>query len=379
MRRERLYRNVIVMPIESFHDGAMFRGGPLWPRYAWQWKARHARGWLPFPRDAAPSRVSEPELTLPRAIWCGPIAFHFGHAVADFGMRIAESAHSGMDCPLLFAMQRDIGADPPEYFWQMLKHLKVPPHRVVITRSPVLVSELYVFPQSEIRGGPGPSRRHLDMMDRITGRASTEGSDRKIYVSRSRLDKNHNCPVGQIAAESYLEDALVRTGFTIVYPEEIPLDQQLAAYQSSSTLIFSEGSALHGLQLLGRIDANLGIIGRRKRSAMAPTAFRRRVTRFAYIRAVHGMIYRLRPNGRADKIRAISVLDENKLLSSLSEFGVDLAKIWNSNDYATRRDADITSWTLRTSSLEQHPSSKIFVRKQIKKLIGKPAADAVEH
>lgn len=373
-----LYNSVIVMPIESFHQGAMFRGGPLWPCYAWQWKARHARGWLPIPRDAAPSFLAEPTTTIPQAIWCGPIAFHFGHAVADFGMRIAESAYSGLQCPLLFAMESQLDIDPPEYFWQILRHLKIETDRVVIVRSPVKVEKLYVYPQSEVRGGAGPSRRHLDLMDRITGSAANPATNTKVYVSRSRLHENHNFPVGQIAAESYIENALTQAGFTTIHPEEMPVDQQLEAYKNASTLIFSEGSALHGLQLLGRIHAKLGIISRRKGKSMPTASFRCRVQQLTHINAVHGMIYSLRANGRADKTRAISVLDQKHLIESLTTFGVDLTGVWDAGAYRRARNDDIKAWAYRMKALGQHPRAEPFIRQKIRTVLGKGSVAEID-
>ncbi len=352
----------------------MFRGGPLWPRYAWQWKARHARGWLPIPRDAAPSFIAEPTMTIPQAIWCGPIAFHFGHAVADFGMRIAESAYSGLPCPLLFAMESQLDIDPPEYFWQILRHLKVDTDRVLIVRSPIKVEKLYVYPQSEVRGGAGPSRQHLDLMDRITGSTANQTTNTMVYVSRSRLHENHNFPVGQIAAESYIENALTQVGFTTIHPEEMPVDQQLEAYKNASTLIFSEGSALHGLQLLGRLHSKLGIISRRKGKSMPTTSFQGRVQKLTHINAVHGMIYSLRSNGRADKTRAISVLDQKHLIDSLMKFGVDLTGIWDSNTYCRTRNDDIKSWASRMNALGQHPRAEPFIRRKIRTVLGEESA-----
>lgn len=60
-----------------------------------------------------------------------------------------------------------------------------------------------------------------------------------------------------VAVERYIEDIVRKNGFEIFYPEKHPLEAQLAIYLSVKEMVFSDGSGLTSLQLLGR---NLGEI-----------------------------------------------------------------------------------------------------------------------
>lgn len=368
------FRDVLVMPIESFHQGAMVRGGPAWPRFPWQVRARHSRGLLPIPRDAAPSRLAPPEAELAEAAWVGPVSFHFGHQVADFGMRLAASAY-GTDGPLLFAMRPEDQPEPPAFFWQILEHLAVDPARVVLARVPTLVRRLHVFPPAERRGGLlGPSRRHLDLMDRITARPQSDpGSEaprERVYVSRSKLQAKQSVfTVGQLAGEAYFESLLAGAGVTVVHPEEITVAEQMDLYRRAALLVFAEGSALHGLQLLGRIGADVAVINRRRWSRVGASSLRPRARSLTYVSAIRGVIHGLRPDGRPDKVRGIAVLEPSRLLDRLARLGLDLRAAWDRDAYLARRDRDIEAWIAATVARDLHPGAPAAIEACLRRLV----------
>lgn len=366
--RRRSFRDVVVMPTETFHDGSMFKGGPLWPRYAFQWGARHARGRFPFPRDARPTAIARPEVVLETGTWCGPIAYHFGHAVADFGMRLAMSGHADRSQPLLFSIQQREDFQPPDFFWQMLDHLEIERTRVVLVRRPTLVRELHVFPQAERRGGPGPGADHLDFMDRLLTRPASPGPRDAVFVSRSHLAARYDFPTGHIAGERYLEELFGRAGLATMYPEEISLSEQLDRYRGARLIVFSEGSAVHALQLLGRLDARIVIIARRPGSRLAAEALRPRARALTYIQALRGLIYGRNSSGRPYPGRGISVLKPEILLDQLSAVGIDLRPFWDARRYATERDADIAAWCELTNARELHPRSRELILRRLRVL-----------
>src|SRR6187551_2842612 len=77
--------------------GTKFRGGPRWPDFNKQVLSRHCRGMKPIPSDEEPTADRRPVTTLEKGVWCGPIVDHYGHQIADFGMRIAYSANFSAD------------------------------------------------------------------------------------------------------------------------------------------------------------------------------------------------------------------------------------------------------------------------------------------
>ncbi|GJE19369.1 hypothetical protein AIGOOFII_4117 [Methylobacterium marchantiae] len=360
------------MPTESIHKDSMFTGGPVWPYYPLQVRARYSKGVLPLPRDRRPRCIDPPTATLATATWCGPIIHHFGHAVADFGTRLAASSVADPTQPLLFSLNTRSKRRPPAFFWELLDHFGIDRKRIILLREPTMLRELHVFPQGERRGSLRTPCRYLDLLDRIT--RGTGNTDRYplVYVSRSRLRGDEGSSpthlIGQIGGERYLEDALAGIGAKIMYPEALPLEDQLDIYRRTDRLVFAEGSALHGLQLLGRIGAEIVVINRRRFKRVAAGALRSRARSLTYIDAVRGEICSLDVQGRRDRVRAISVLGTASLLKGLARAGIDLRDTWNDADYERTRDADIAAWRVAALAMGGHSGTEAAIATSLRRL-----------
>src|SRR5260370_14805242 len=177
----RVFKNILVHPTQeiNYPDGAFFRGGPQWPHFKTQIFARHCRGVIARPVDSAPLPAlpewpfydlklflqqpwakalpeyretgtagladaanahapfsNQPIETADEGIWCRPIIMHFGHMVADYGMRIAASSRVDPAMPLVFSMPPLRSLTPPPYFWEIIDHLRVDRVRVMLIRKP---------------------------------------------------------------------------------------------------------------------------------------------------------------------------------------------------------------------------------------------------
>ncbi|WP_426958314.1 glycosyltransferase 61 family protein [Muricoccus radiodurans] len=326
-----------------------FKGGPRWPDFSSQVDARHLRDATPRPFDSPPDPPAEVPDTLPEAIWCGPVCGHFGHAIADFGMRIAASAALPGGLPLLFSRPAVGGAhpiaEPPAFFAEMLQQLGADPGRAVLLRQPVRVGRLHVLPQAERLRGPRPSEAHLDLMDRVTARGrDPDLAGRTVFVSRSKI--RADSLRGRIAAEAYLDDVLARAGVVVVHPEALPLAEQMRLYRSAGTLVFSEGSALHGLQLLGRVSGRIGVLLRRTRGRMAEGAVSGRFARVHWLNVLDGMAHGLRRDGKGAEVGGgVTVLDPQALLAALGDrFGLHLGPHWDHAAYREACLADVSTW-----------------------------------
>jgi hypothetical protein len=81
----------------------------------------------------------------------------------------------------------------------------------------------------------------------------------KIFVSRSRQGEYSSNIIGESLIENYLEEE----GYTIVYPEEHSIRDQIEIYSSAKKLIFSDGSAIHLYALVARPEQQVFVIYRR--------------------------------------------------------------------------------------------------------------------
>lgn len=360
----RTFRNIVVHPSQEMlrHPiGAFFRGGPAWPHFKLQVYARHCWYRVPMPADTKPRPSDQPVEIADTGIWCGPITAHFGHQVADFGMRIAHSSRLDTRTPLVFSGSADRAGTPLPFHDEIFDHLGIDRSRIILVHKPTRFGHLSVVPQAERRFGGGPSRRHLELMDAITAPSSTIERDiRYVFVSRSRWRG------GRFAGESYLDEVLSAAGVVVVHPENLSLRDQFLLYRRARCLIFSEGSALHSLQLLGHIDSDIVVLIRRPGSRLAAASLRPRARSLWYLPAAHGVIYGLLPTGRRQEPTGISVFDETRLVKGVRQTGVDLAPFWDSRIYAQRRDADIAAWIAgRLKRRIQHPKERMMIEKRL--------------
>ncbi len=344
----RIFHDVVVTPTDSIigrREEAEFQGGPLWPDFEAQVEARHCRGLKPTPFDTAPAMPDRVSETLREAIWCGPVCPHFGHAIADFATRITEAAHQMPGLPLLFTIWRDHGGQRPAFFDGILAQFGVPMERVLLLDVPARAARLHVLPQAERLNGPRPRRAYLDLLDRHTpSDRDPDLAEATIFVSRSKV--HPKTLSGRLAGEAYLDEVFAAAGMRVIYPEELPLAEQLRIYRSARRLVFSEGSAVHALQLLGRISAQVVVLNRRTGSRMARNALAARVDDPLWLDAVAGLVRGLHRSGRGfDTSRGVAVLDAPVLLEQLGQAtGLSLAPHWDTTRWDAAWRADVARW-----------------------------------
>ena len=280
------YRNVVIVPYSELladtRGLSYHKGGPIWPDWSKAEGSRHCKGGKAV--DDIPDAASNQALITKEdreLAWCGPIVFHFGHQIADFSTRIP--LYTGSDYVLCFAVPLESRLQyswAPDFFRQMLEYFGVPEERVLVVNRPILASTLYCAPQQEQLGtnlSPEipPSNEYLELLDSFSEKLKSR-EKKKYFFSRAAQTK------GVVAGEACLESVFSAAGYEVVRPEEHSLLDQLCFYMNASTLVFTEGSALHGLQLLGHVDADLHVLVRRPGREMGRTLLSPRVRSIHY-------------------------------------------------------------------------------------------------
>jgi Glycosyltransferase 61 len=335
------FRNVLVTPysdlLQAGPDHLLHRGGPHWPDFDRQHEARHCRRGKPA--DHEPRREAPRDRLLGTWAWAGPICTHFGHQILEFSMRLAPTLASEPGARFLFAPGLNghprLVDESPRFFKDVLHWFGIPPTRCHVITGPATVDELVVAPQAEQLGGPGPSRRHLNLMDVHTlqrfGDVRRCGS---VYVSRAGMS-------ARFAGEAFLEEVLAQCGVTVVRPETMPLVDQLRVYRSAERLIFTEGSALYGPLLMGRSLADVVVLKRFHVGALAKPMLERRAQSLRYYDMISDLIPGRARSGRLAEFAGMAVLDEEALLETFDSFDIPLRSHWDSRRYADLRDEDV--------------------------------------
>lgn len=334
----REFRDIRLEP-SHFEGPFFFYGGPIWPDFENQTLIRQRRCERVLDRRPALSdQVVEP--LRGRFIWAGFAHPHFGHFIADQISRLpAALLKCPSDAKILFSLPKGVG-EPKDFFYQTLEALGVSRERIVVQREhPIEVETLYAAPLGEtLYGTPRPE--YLEAIGNLAAANGIENTPNgTVYVSRARLPTN----LSSLAGETYLEQCLEKVGARIIWPERLTVREQLQSYASASRLVFSEGSALHGRQLLGKIDQEITVIERRQRFGMAKSLLAPRCKALRYVSAIDGAVY-VNPVPNGHLWQGITVLDEIRLVEDLLNSGIDLRDEWDSKSFQEIRDREVVQW-----------------------------------
>ena len=356
------FRDVVVVPyaalLDKWQDGEFHQGGPIWPEWDQQIAARHCRGGLPV--DVRPIAPEDPERYVEALAWGGGIDPQFGHQVAEFSARLLATTLTRPELPIAFSSKPERGwrtiYDTPPFFEAILHWFGIPPERVHLVNEPTRVGELFVAPQAEQLDGPGPSAAYLDALDAMATARLHELPTARIpalYVSRAGM-------TARFAGEAYLEQRLEAAGVRVMRPESLPLIEQIRAYRAADLIIFADGSAVHVLQLLGHIDAEVGVIVRRSGTHIAEPNLEPRVRSLAYEDAIAGLICGILPSGRRATHLGLSVLRDDEIVDMFARLGVDIGSGWSESAFTEARDEDVLAWAdAQVAQPEQHGQGSV--------------------
>lgn len=334
------FDEVDVVPTTGF-SRHIATGGPIWPDFAAQTDARHCRGEVAVDIAPAPQTVAE-RIDRP-AVWGGFLDRHFGHLVAEHLPRLPVSLRDRPDDLYLFTVEPGLTeADLPPYVWDLLAWYGLDRAQVRIVTQALRVATLRVAPQAEMLPLVAPTTGYLALLE---ARAAQNGlipdPQDVLYVSRAGFVAQGQ---GGHAGESYLVDRLRAMGVAVIDPSRAPLRTQLAGYAGAQQLVFAEGSAVHGRQILGRVAQGIHILRRRPGRSVARAMLRVRAQRLTYHSASAGLLSGTFPNGRPRPGAAAAVYDRHVLFSAFAALGVDLSEGWDEAEFHAAQTDDLRGW-----------------------------------
>lgn len=335
------FDDIPVVPVSKAENMVML-GGPVWPNWKQAAPLRHNRSAVPVDQHPPAYPDQQQPFDTP-ATWGGHAVSHFGHFIVEHGTRILQARAEHGDKTMLFTLEPNGSADKlPRFFWQILDWFQVPAAQVKFVHTPLRVKELWAAPMAEQWAHVPTSEGYLDLLDANTEAQKLASKPNKVvYVARDAMQATAE---GHNAGEPYLTSVLEKMGVTVIRPEAMPLRKQLEYYHGAETLIFAEGSALHGRQLLGRRDQTIVVLNRRPNMRIGLSAIQPRVDTMAYAEATKGTASVLWPNGNPWLVRAISLYDEEMLLATFDALGVPLSRHWDHSAYVAARDTAIRRW-----------------------------------
>jgi len=366
------FNNIEIYPYTELLDNpfgkSFHRGGPLWPDWELQKDIRHNIGGSVV--DQKPEESAGPKLVFEENLyWCGAITGHFGHQITDFSSRIAN--YKNLEGKLCFAVhpRSNISRfdDCPPFFKEIISILGFSEKDIYIVSQPIIAKTLFVCPQKEQLGGIAPESKYLDILDGINQPIKREKKLGNYYISRAAQK------TGRLAGESYIESFLGLCGYKVVRPETISLAEQIRIYKNAKKIVFSEGSAVHSLQLLGRNPVDVTILNRRQGTRIAENLLRHRVETLCYFN-MGKLVYGLNKAGKPAQELGICVPSKEKLINffnsqniPFSQFNFDLFEMIVLNDIKVWLDNE-------RNSQRNNPKSKLMIEKLIMEVLGSKSA-----
>jgi len=337
------YHDVLVVPFDSLYGKKVHQGGPIWPDWDDPSPARFYRE--SGPADDRPAEVeAEAHIDAPNAFWIGPLYHHFGHMLLEILTRVAPSVAANPQAELVFAVfpgSLQSFAEAPGWLRDMLEWHGVSPDRIRVIDRPVRFSRLHVAPQPERAGFDDPPPPHPAYLDDLTSlahrRLGTIRREGALFVSRSSF-------LNGLVGEAYLDEVFAQAGVSVIHPEEMTFVDQLRAYAEHETLIFSEGSALHGFQQLGRHGGEGVVLKRRPAVDAGHVVCPPRFRRFEFVEATRTRAVELKKGCIRNHAGGLSFLDVPVLFQGMRSFGIDLEPHWNQERFERVSSRQVLRW-----------------------------------
>lgn len=237
----RLYQNATIMPFDSTMDA--FTGGLFTEGGEFVDDSVVYRGKAPEYKAAVDELAGE-------YIYGGCLFAHFGHFIWESLARVP--AFYAREYPILFISPNEIIFETWRLFFKSLGIR----NRFIVIRKPTRVENLvYLPPQTSL----APARMSEEALNALGRKEFTETSDKKIWLSRSKLK------YGRIVNESAIEKCVQRLGFEIVYPEKLPLPEQIRLIATSRVVAGFSGSQFFSSFFAKKILGAYKIFNRRPR------------------------------------------------------------------------------------------------------------------
>lgn len=343
-----VFHNVPIVPARRFTYGnAISDGGPVWPDFDNQPLVRHQVHDRFVDENARPWRRSGPLVETP-LIWGGRCFHHFGYLAAEHLNRLPGALYHQPEARVVFTLQPGkLVRDVPTYFWEMAAWLGLPPHQILFVTRPFIAARLHVSPQTEHMSALGPPVWYLELLEeRLKLNELAPVRAAAAYVHRLGQLAAGN---GAVAGDAALVEAMRRAGVAIMDPARESLARQLAVYAGAQLLIFAEGSALHGRQLLGRIDQKILVLCRRPGSTMAWAQIGPRCRELEFASTLRSFAAPVATDGSVLLPHGIGFVDPPAMLHLFARHGIELAQHWDSRAFEQAQREDIAAWTAAIS------------------------------
>ncbi len=172
-----------------------------------------------------------------RTLYLGPCMNHYGHFITEGLSRYWKQDIGPVDHVVAYPFMHNGGNILIEDFHRHLAGLlDVPIDRMAILRSQTVFDEI-VVPEQLWPNNVQVNAHMRSVYERIRARHAGRKSSGRLFLSRPASKRLGN-PLA-------VEEAFASFGFRVIYPERIPIAEQLALYANCEVLASLSGSGMH--------------------------------------------------------------------------------------------------------------------------------------
>jgi len=208
----------------------------------------------------APGSSPAPLRTLAAALYGGLVISAYGHLILESLCRLwAASAMPGL--PIVFQVARP-ASDLTNLMTNLAGLLGISADRLLFVAEPIAVEELWV-PAPGLELSTSINLRYIDFVRRAVSRQIScvapllldRTQPHGIYLSRSKLSSGKRRAIGEDALESRLESQ----GMACLWPERLPVNQQMCMVNNFDRFAGFIGSQFHNI-IFRNSRSNLDIV-----------------------------------------------------------------------------------------------------------------------
>ena len=174
------------------------------------------------------------------AVYCGGgmAIKHFGHFLVEGINRIYPIFDKKYgNCKFVFAVMGK--KNIPNYMFEILRLAGIPEKNIIFTTKSLRFNNVYI-PDEAFDWGYFSSHKMAEICGHIADSVKRpEKTYDKIYVSRLKTGDRHTI------GENIIQNIFEKNGYKVIYPEQLPVQQQIGLVKNCSYLAGVAGTALH--------------------------------------------------------------------------------------------------------------------------------------
>lgn len=191
--------------------------------------------YLPPPR-AVKKHLSDAPYSDISVMFMGNVYPHFGHFIIEHLNRAWGTINQKCD-KYVFINQQNLPV--PEYLYVFMEMLGIARQDVLILNHSMRFARVYI-PAQTMSIDTFYSEKFVLPFQRMAENVNPKPDNEKIYMSRAKL------PIGnKTYGEEKIQEIFRRNGFKIIYPETMPLSEQVYQVRNARVLAGCAGTALH--------------------------------------------------------------------------------------------------------------------------------------